>query len=93
MTIPRRIKKRLALLAKRFKYDSDWVRTSDLYPVKVANSHGSNKVIMEYPLHIKASEGVKFVPLGLKWTIVDGFRQQFVNIYYITCDHFDFLFN
>ena len=57
-------------------YDSDWVRTSDLYPVKVANSHGSNKVIMEYPLNIKASEGMKFVPLGLNRIVVDRVRQH-----------------
>jgi hypothetical protein len=63
--------------------DSDWVRTSDLYPVKVANSHGSNKVIMENSLHIKASEGMKIVPLDLKRTVVDRFRQQFFNIYYL----------
>jgi hypothetical protein len=72
-------------------YDSDWVRTSDLYPVKVANSHGSYKVIMENPLHIKPSEGMKFVLFGLKLAVVDRVRQQFVNI--LLVPHFEFLFN
>ncbi|MBU8768722.1 hypothetical protein [Cytobacillus oceanisediminis] len=66
-------------------------QTTDLYPVKVAYSHGSNKVIMEYPLHIKDLEGMKFVPLGLNTTVVDRVRQQFVNNF--TNPLFNFLFN
>jgi hypothetical protein len=53
-------------------------------PVKVANSHGSNRVFMENPLYIKDSEGIKFIPLDLKRAVVDRFRQQFVNIHYLS---------
>ncbi|WP_394136885.1 hypothetical protein [Cytobacillus oceanisediminis] len=67
------------------------VTPSDLYSVKVANNYGCNKVIMEESLYIKALEGMKFVPVGLKRAVVDRVRQQFVNIH--TCAHFDFLFN
>jgi hypothetical protein len=38
---------------------------------------------MENHLHIKPLEGMQFVPLGLKRSVVDRFRQQFVNIYFI----------
>ena len=59
----RQCKKNRSFEKERFRYDSDWARTSDLYPVKVALSQLSYRIMLccywVYFYYSSISKGVK----------------------------------